>query len=388
VAGVEPRYVCSLLTLMQRCAAACVPLTAALVGWFLSPQSSPHEFEQPPRVTNATLKDWSGVPWPPAVTFGPGERKQFEAKGFAVLRSFLSPAIVRELLAAHAAWCPRGVFSPHWHCKNEDVWARTDIYRDFLYWSPLGKTVRSLLGVTGLRIYGDHVTEMRSNHPGIFYHFDNIYYGGVLGEFHAASRGAIVFLFLTGVDHATTGGSVLLQPGGHRDSCVMAGVEPALQAPCRELFYKQAIALSFKPGDALIIHPLMPHASQGPLPTAPAGFRRITYLARLVEGDATFCTTDTQVRETGKVDCRHSLRPGQKAHHVCYQQIDPLLAPEISERMSPAWYTSTCNVCRGWRYTTLARLRLGVRTLLSRLRIRLHGGKPIGLEKAECIYPP
>mmetsp|Transcript_91715 Transcript_91715/g.268430 ORF Transcript_91715/g.268430 Transcript_91715/m.268430 type:complete len:382 (+) Transcript_91715:172-1317(+) len=367
----------------------CIPLAAAVVGWLLTPQSAPWELGYfPPNVTRTNTSSWAGAPWPTPVGFSRKDRERFELEGFFVLRNYLPRDIVHRLHVTHDTWCKRGVFSPHWHCKNEDVWARTDIYRDFLYHSGLGYTVSQLLQSNGVRIYGDHITEMRANHSGIFYHFDNIYYGGVLGEFHAQSKGAIAFIFLTGVHPNVTGGSVLVQPGGHRDGCVLAGVDPSLQAPCREAFYKRAIAHAYNPGDILIIHPLMPHASQPPLPTAHPGLRRITYLARLVEADAVFCGTDTQVRETGKVDCSHGLRRGEKAHHVCYHQIYPVLPNEVAKRMSPDWYSTTVNVQRGWRYTRLKRLRLGLSDLVSRVRFRLNGGLPMALERAECIYSP
>jgi len=368
---------------------ACIPLGAAVIAWLLTPQSYPPALGAPPPLaTTITQVGWGEVPWPRAATFRPAELRQFERDGYIVLRKFLSFPIVKQLRSAHSQWCKLGASSPHWHCKNEDVWARTDTYRDFLYYGPIGRTVKNLLQVRGVRIYGDHIAEMRPEHRGIFYHFDNIYYGGVLGEFHANTKGAVVFVFVTGVASNITGGSVLLQPGGHRDNCVMAGVDPQLQAPCRERFYERAIALSFNAGDALIIHPLMPHASQEPLPTAPVDFRRLTYLARIVETDAIFCATDEQVRETGKVDCRHTLRPGDKAHHVCYSQICPLLLDEVLERTGADWFSTTCNVHPGWRYTSLKRLRLRVGSLVGQLRIRLRGGTPLGLERAECTYPP
>lgn len=374
---------------MDKCWAACVPLTVALLGWLQLPQSLPEELGyKPPQLTVLNASGWEELPWPPGVKFSAAQRANFTRHGFIPVRNFLSPVLVREMLRVHGHWCHQGAFSPHWHCKNEDVWARTNVYRDFLYYSPLGASIRNLLQVDGIRVYGDHITEMRREHPGIFYHFDNLYYGGVLGEFHAQSRGAIVFLFLTGVNRDTTGGSVLVQPGGHRNECVKAGVDPELQASCRKRFYERAIALNFNPGDALVIHPLLPHASQGPLPTVRPNFRRITYLVRLVEADAIFCGTDTQVRETGKVDCRHHLRPGEKAHHVCYQQIHPLLEEEVLQRLGSDWFRSTCNVQKDWRYTGPKRLRLWARGLISQLRIRLSGRAPVGLERAECVFPP
>lgn len=366
-----------------------IPPAAVLAGLLLSPPSYPTELgHTPPNFTRIHEGGWGPVPWPPHKRFTEADRKRFERDGFAIIRDFLPEDIVMRLLGTHESWCHKGVYSPHWHCKNEDVWARTDIYRDFLWYSPLGRTIASLLGVPGIRVYGDHITEMRHEHKGIFYHFDNIYYGGVVGEFHQKTKGAIVFLFLTGVDENITGGSVLLQPGAHREPCVIAGVDPNWQGPCSELFFKKAKTFSFRGGDALIIHPLMPHASQPPKPDGPKGIRRITYLARLVESDATYCVTDTNVRETGKVDCRHNLHPGDKAHHVCYQQIYPLLQHEMQARMSPDWYTGTCNIHKFWRYSFQKRLKLRWDKFRSWARFRLGGASPIGMERAECIYPP
>jgi len=93
-----------------------------------------------------------------------------------------------------------------------------------------------------------------------------------------------------------------------------------------------AVTFSFRRGDALVYHPLLAHRTQ------PTRSVRVSWYARFVESNATFCYKEYMNRASkSQSDCQHDLQPGQLAHHVCYQQMFPLLASEVRARMDPSW---------------------------------------------------
>lgn len=305
-----------------------------------------------PQPSSLTAASCDGAPWPEAVAFRPEDREAFEREGYLVLRNFLSPEVVaalrREAAGACSDWPVAGMGT--FNCSRGGVWTQRDAFRDFLYYGPVGRTIQGLLQVAGVRIQEDGVFAISRGYPGHGWHVDMAMYGGIYGDFHRSTRGASIFVALTDIDHTATGGTLVVSSGGHKTQCVGAAADPyglirrqyplpprADNDSCYREIVDNAVELSFRAGDAMIYHPLMPHRTQ-----ATSGVR-VSWYARLIEPDAIFCHRDVIARcGGGQPHCQHPLRPGQRAHHVCYQQIYPLLASEVAERMQPDWQAPFC----------------------------------------------
>lgn len=325
---------------------AFVALSAGFAAWQLRP---PPPLEDgplpPPEPTSLNAAGCDGTPWPKAATFTEEQREAFERDGFIVLRNFVTPAIVaalvRELRHVCKTW--PGPMDPKFQCFRTGTWLRSDASRDFLYYGPVGETVSNLLQVPSIRIQEDGYFVHSEGHKGQPWHTDMDQYGGVFSEFHRKTRGVAVWIALTDIDHERTGGSVLVTRGGPKTNCSgktghWSRRQPPLAAvkdsTCEERINNHSLVHSFRAGDAMMWHPWMPHRTQ--LSTQ----ERLSWYARVVEGDAIFCNHEYRAKSGNRQAlCQHALQPGQRAHHVCFQQIYPLLPQEIAERMRSDWYT-------------------------------------------------
>lgn len=262
---------------------------------------------------------------------------------------------------------------------------RSDVSRDFLYHGPVGETVRNLLQVDGVRVQEDGYFVHSGDHKGQPWHTDMDMYGGVFSEFHRSTRGVAVWIALTDIDHMREGGSITVSRGGPRSNCTGKsghwarrrfpfGPEP--DPTCESFVTDNAVTHSFKAGDAIMWHPWMPHKTQ-----ASTG-DRMTWYARIVEADAVFCHGEYRAKAYGsQASCQHRLRPGQKAHDVCFQQISPLLPEEVAERMKPEWHAPILQP------TPIGDLAWKLGGMWDRFRMMARRGlhAPPTLEKLACI---
>jgi len=363
-------------------------LAIGLLAWRLRPPPSLEDGPlPPPRPSSLNASGCDGAPWPKARTFSREELDAFGRDGYVVVRDFVTPAVVaaltREAREVCASW--PGPMDPKFQCFRTGTWLRRDASRDFLYYGPVGETVSNLLQVPAVRIQEDGFFLHTESHKGQPWHTDMDQYGGIFSEFHRRTKGVAVWIALTDIDHEGNGGSVFLVKGGPKTNCSgktghwsrrQASMGAVKDPACAEEIERRATVHSFRAGDAMIWHPWMPHKTQ------PSSGERLSWYARVLEGDATFCHNEYRAKAFGRqAYCRHGLQPGQKAHHVCFQQIYPLLQEEVSERMRPDWFTPILQP------TPLGDLAWKAGSWLDKVRMLAKTGvwSAPTLEKPECI---
>lgn len=363
-------------------------MLGTLVAWRLQPPP-PLESASPPvpRPTRLTAADCNGTAWPKPVTFTEEQRQQFASDGFIVLRDFLTAEVVRELVQELHHLCATwpGPMDPKFDCFRSGSWLRSDVSRDFLYHGPVGKTVSDLLQVPAVRIQEDGYFLITGKRAGQPWHTDMDQYGGVFSEFHRATRAAAVWIPLTDVNHTHGGGSIIVARGGPNTNCTgksghwskrHRGLGALPDPSCEEVVNKGAVVHSFRAGDAIMWHPWMPHRTQ------PSSTERLSWYARIVAADAVFCNHEYRAKTGNRqARCQHRLSPGQQAHSVCFQQIHPLLADEVMERMHPSWQAPVVQP------TPIGDLWYHLNCAWDRLRMIQRRGlwSPKSLDRPECI---